>query len=78
MAQQYSLKVGLKRFGERGEHSVTVDLYQIHETETFAPFDDNKRTKKDRREVLSSLMLLTEKGIEKLKGEHLPMVEKIW
>ena len=37
--------------------------------------DANKLTKTDRENELASLMFLTEKCMEELKGEHVPMVE---
>ena len=65
--QQYSIKAGFKRFGERGEHAVTSELYQLQDMETFEPLDDNKPTKKDRAYALSYLILLTEKRDGRIK-----------
>ena len=59
MGQQYSLKAGLKLFGEKGEHAVTSELDKLHDIETFATLNDNKLTKKDGADSLVSLMLLT-------------------
>ena len=59
MYKQYSLKAGLKLFGEKGEHAVTSELDKLHDIETFATLNDNKLTKKDGADSLVSLMLLT-------------------
>ena len=59
MAQQYSLKSGLKRFDENGEHVVTSELEQLHEMDTFVPLDANKPTKKDKADAPVPLMSLT-------------------
>ena len=61
---------------EKGGNAVTSELDQLNEMKTFAPIDSNRLTKKDMSEVLAYLMLLTEKGIEELKGEHVTMGEK--
>ena len=75
MDQQYSLKSGLKRFGEKREHEVTSDIDRLHGMETFAPLDANEPTKKNREDALESLTFLKEKGMEELKGEHVLMGE---
>ena len=49
MDQNYIIKSGFKCFGEKGEHAVTLKLYQIHEINKFEPIYDNKLTKKDRK-----------------------------
>ena len=41
--------------------------------ETFLPLDANKLTNKDRNDDLASMILLTEKCMAQLKGEHVPM-----
>ena len=73
MAQTYSLKARLKRFGEKREHAVNSEIDQLNDMETFTTINTNKTTKKDRSEALESLMFPTEKGTRELKGEHVPM-----
>ena len=59
MYQQYSLKEGLKRFGEKGKYEVNSDLEDLHKMETFEPLNANKFNKEDRTDALASLMLIT-------------------
>ena len=66
MDQQYSLKAAFKLFVEKGGHSVTLYLNQLHEMDTFVPLNYNKLTKKV--DDLASLMLLTEKKYGRIKG----------
>ncbi len=58
---QYSLKAGLKKFGEQGEAAVTRELGQFHDMNVFLPMDPNRLTKKEKAEALASLIFLKEK-----------------
>ena len=42
MAQHFSLKAGLKKFGVPGEEATTKDLTQLHDIVTFIPMDPTK------------------------------------
>ena len=48
MLQQYSLKSGLRIFGEKGEHAVSSDLNQIYDIDTFTPIDASNISRKKR------------------------------
>ena len=61
MAQYFSLKAGLKKFGVPGKKATTKILSQLHYMVTCIPIDPAKLTKADRLTILSSLMLLIEK-----------------
>jgi hypothetical protein len=61
--KQYSLKVGLHQFAERGDATVMKELSQLHVIECFRPMDVRKLTREDRRNALTSLIILTEKKI---------------
>ena len=39
MAQQFSLKAGLKKFGDRGKEAVIKELAQLHDMTTYVPMD---------------------------------------
>ena len=45
MAQQFSLHVGLKKFGDKAKKLVTKELTQIHDMGTYTPMDPDKMTK---------------------------------
>ena len=45
---QYSLKAGLKWFGECGEAAITKELTQIHQLNTFEPRDANTMTEEEK------------------------------
>jgi len=59
--KQYSLKAGLRRFGQRGDAAVKKELHQFHTMSCFKPRDIHSLTREDRRNALSLLMFLTEK-----------------
>ena len=61
MAQHFSVRAGLKRFGDQGEKYVSKGLTQLHNIHTYDPFIPKKITKKHRMDALNSLMFLIEK-----------------
>jgi hypothetical protein len=68
MAQHFSLKAGLKKFGVPGEEATTKELTQLHDMVTFIPMDPTKLSRADRLKALSSLMFLIEKRDGTIKG----------
>ena len=58
LAQQFSLKAVLKKFGKPGEKSSVEEQTQIHDMTIFRTLDPKKLTRKDRIKSLSSLMFL--------------------
>jgi hypothetical protein len=66
--QQYSIKAGLKKFGEKGQKAVTKELKQLHDMVTFFPIDPTTVTKEQRTKAISSLMFLKEKRNGDVKG----------
>ena len=64
----YSLKVGLKRFGEHGKAAITKELIQIHHLNTFEPRDANTMTEEGKWSALSALLFLTEKRDKSIKA----------
>jgi hypothetical protein len=65
---QYSIKAGLKKFGEKGEAAVTKELKQLHDMTTFYPVDSKTLTKEDKAKAIASLMFLKEKRDGTVKG----------
>ena len=41
MAHRFSVRAGLKRFGDRGEKAATKELTQLHKKHTYDPTDTN-------------------------------------
>ena len=68
LAQQYTLKKGLEKFGDRAAEATTKELKQIHDIGTYQPLDAIKLTKKERMEALSSLLFITEKKDGRIKS----------
>jgi hypothetical protein len=65
---QYSIKAGLKKFGEKGEAVVTKELKQLHDMTTFYPVDSKTLTKEDKARAIASLMFLKEKRDGTVEG----------
>eukprot|EP00804_Cyclotella_cryptica_P003532 CCRYP_002153-RB/>CCRYP_002153-RB protein AED:0.61 eAED:0.32 QI:0/-1/0/1/-1/1/1/0/615 len=65
---QYSLKAGLKVFGEEGEKAISKELGQFHDLSVFIPMDPTKLTRQERAAALASLMFLKQKKDGTLKA----------
>ena len=59
--RQYSLKKGLKEFGDRGEEAVSAELNQFHNLNCFNPVDAKTLTSDQRHNALALLMFLKQK-----------------
>lgn len=59
--RQYSLKKGLKEFGDRGEEAVSAELNQFHNLNCFDPIDADTLTSDQWRKALALLMFLKQK-----------------
>ena len=70
MVQQFSLKAGLKCFGERGTAAITKELKQLHDMETYIPVDAKSLSMHQHAEALSSLIFLTEKCDGSIKAQQ--------
>ena len=62
--QQYNLKQGLKRFGERGKKALRKELDQLHQRVCFTPVDVSTMSQDERDKCVDAIMLLTEKMIQ--------------
>jgi hypothetical protein len=67
-AQQYLLKKGLQKFGERGEAAALKEMDQLHQRKCFSPLDVSKLTPDERAKAQEALMFLTEKRDGTIKG----------
>lgn len=65
---QYSMKKGIKLFGEKGVEAVRVELEQLHERQVMKPVDAKTLTHAEKRGALDYLMFLKEKRTGKIKG----------
>jgi hypothetical protein len=65
--QTYSLKSGLKKFGEHGETAMTSKMRQLHERAIFKPIQVDDMTQVERKRAMKSLIFLVEKHDEQVK-----------
>ena len=61
--------MGLRRFGEKEEHEVSLDLTKLHDMQTLAHIDAIKLYRNNISEALETLMLPTEKGTTRLRAD---------
>jgi hypothetical protein len=66
--QTYSLKSGLKKFGERGETAATSEMRQLHERAVFEPIRVDDMTQLERKRAMESLIFLVEKRDGRVKA----------
>ena len=63
-AETYSLKAGMRKFGEQGYNSVYQEVKQLHDRTCFNPISVTTMTQKERKRALESLIFLTEASKE--------------
>lgn len=68
MLTQYSLKKGLREFGEDGVEAVLKELKQLHVRKVIAPVKGDKLSREERRAALAYLMFLKKKRCGTVKG----------
>jgi hypothetical protein len=67
--QAYSLKQGIKKFGQPGIEAVHKEMKQIHDRVVFdEPISIKEMTKLERKRAMESLIFLTEKRDETVKA----------
>jgi hypothetical protein len=66
--QTYSLKKGIKKFGEQGIEAVHKEMKQIHDRVVFEPISIKKMTILERKRAMESLIFLAEKRDETVKA----------
>ena len=67
MAQQYTIRKGLKLFGDGGRLAVKKELTQLHDMVTYTLMHAHELTREQRVQALSSLMFLMQKQIGNIK-----------
>ena len=75
---QLSMKAGLKRWKEKGESAVSLELSQLHFRDTFEPLDPKKLSKEERDKVLESHLFLKQKRDDSIKGRMVAGGNKQW
>ena len=68
MAEQYSIKKGLKVFGKEGEKAVTKELSQMHDMVVYTPVHAHELTREQKLQALESLIFLTKKRCGRIKA----------
>lgn len=66
--RQFSIKQGIKKWGDRGKEAVAAELWQVHLQDTFTPKKVDDLSREERAKALESLMFLEEKRSGKIKG----------
>jgi hypothetical protein len=66
--QTYSLKSGLKKFGECGETAATSEMHQPHERAMFEPIRVDDMTQVKRKRAMESLIFFVKKCIGRVKA----------
>jgi len=66
--ETFSLKRGIKVFGQRGKDAANKEMKQLHDRTVFAPIDVSKLTPLEKRRAMESLIFLVEKRDGTIKG----------
>ena len=59
--ETYSLKAGLRKFGQKGQAAVHKEMKQLHDWGVFKPIHPKNLSTSERRKILESLMFLVGK-----------------
>lgn len=65
---QYSMKQGIKEFGEAGVDAVVKELQQLHDRAVLKPRQAETMTREEKRAALHYLMFLAKKRCGRIKG----------
>ena len=65
---QYNLKLGLRKFGAKGENAALKEMTQLHIMDTWTPMEAEKLSREQRMRALSLLLFLKEKRTGDIKG----------
>ena len=66
----YSLKKGIKKFGDKGKQAALKEMKQLHNRECFKPIHKDTLNPTERKRALESLIFLTEKKNGAIKARH--------
>ena len=67
-SQQYKLKKGLQKYGEKGKEATMMELDQLHKRNCFTPINIDDLKEGEKKKAMEALMFLTEKRDKKIKG----------
>eukprot|EP00984_Skeletonema_dohrnii_P016801 scaffold7524_cov79-Skeletonema_dohrnii-CCMP3373.AAC.1 len=65
---QFSLKKGIREFGEKAEQGAMKEMKQMHDMDAFIPRHFKSLTKEERMRALSTLIFLKQKSSGDIKG----------
>ena len=65
--QTYSLKAGLKKFGEKGSDAATKEMKQLNDRKVFKPIMFSELSTQEKKRAMESLIFLTEKRDGRVK-----------
>ena len=68
--ETYSLKRGIKTFGQRAKDAAFGEMKQLHERAAFVPIDVSKLSPKERRRAMRSLIFIVEKRDKSIKARN--------
>ena len=68
LAQTYSLKSAVNKFGDRAREAALGEMRQLHDRVVFEPVNVDSLLPKERKRAMESLMFLTEKRDGTIKG----------
>jgi len=66
--QTYSLKAGIKKFGEQGRKAALDEMKQIHDRVVFHPIRIDNMSETERKHAMESLMFLVQKKCGRFKA----------
>ena len=66
--QTYSLKQGIRKFGEKGVAAANKELRQLHDRVVFEPISVDEMTTLERKRAMESLIFLNEKRDDTIKA----------
>lgn len=76
LAQQQSLKKGLRLFSKQGEKAVEKELSQLHAMNMYKPSIVSKLSQDEKREVQEPLLFITKKRDTLVKARKFANVSK--
>ena len=65
---QFSLKVGIEKFGADADKVVIDEFSKLHMMDTFAPERKDKLTREERKQSLRTIMFIKQKRDGTLRG----------
>ena len=78
--QTFSLKSGLKKFGDKGDASAFKEVKQLHDRAAFVPLDVNSLTPQERKKAMEAVIFMVEKrdGVIKTRLCANGSIQRTW